>query len=93
MDDAGRACRRFRVSGKVQGVYFRVSAREAARALGLDGWVCNLPDGRVEAVAVGSAAALAEFARWLAQGPPRARVSAVTSEACEEDVGAGFEVQ
>ena len=93
MTSVPRACRRYRVSGKVQGVHFRVSARECARGLGLDGWVCNLPDGRVEAVAVGPATALAEFAQWLALGPPRAKVSAVTSEACEEAVGAGFEVR
>ncbi len=93
MNDDYRACRRYQVSGKVQGVYFRVSAREAARALGVDGWVCNLPDGRVEAVAAGPASALAEFARWLAQGPPRAKVSAVSSEACDEVVPAGFEVR
>ncbi len=93
MNQTLRACRRFRVSGKVQGVHFRVSARECARGLGLAGWVCNLPDGRVEAVAAGTAAALAEFAQWLAQGPPRAMVSAVTSEACEEAVGSGFELR
>lgn len=93
MTNAPRACRRYQISGKVQGVYFRVSAREQARALGLDGWVCNLPDGRVEAVAAGTPAALAQFAQWLAVGPPRALVSAVSSEACEEDPGSGFEVR
>ena len=90
MIDEIRACRRYHVSGKVQGVYYRASAREAARGLGLSGWVRNLPDGRVEAVAAGSPAALAEFERWLAQGPPRAEVSAVTSETWQEDVAAGF---
>jgi acylphosphatase len=93
MNDQVRGCRRYRVSGKVQGVYYRVSARDCARKLGLDGWVMNLPDGRVEAVAAGTPDALDEFAEWLAQGPPRAKVSAVTSEACDEAVGSGFEVR
>lgn len=93
MNDAARACRRYRVSGKVQGVYYRASARECALGLGLDGWVMNLPDGRVEAVAAGAVEALAEFERWLAEGPPRAKVSAVTSDVCDEDVSAGFEVR
>ncbi|MGE0860639.1 MAG: acylphosphatase [Gammaproteobacteria bacterium] len=92
MNDEIRACRRYQVSGKVQGVYFRASAREAARGLSLSGWVRNLADGRVEAVAAGAPQALAEFERWLAKGPPRAEVSAVVSETWQEDVAAGFEV-
>ena len=93
MSETTRACRKFRVTGKVQGVHFRVSARECARSLGLDGWTVNLPDGRVEAVAAGSTTALAQFAQWLTQGPARAKVAAVTSEVCEEDVAPGFEVR
>lgn len=90
---ATTACRRYRVSGRVQGVFFRASAREQARALGLSGWVANRADGSVEAVASGSPEALAAFASWLAEGPPRARVSAVTSEVCSEQTGPGFEVR
>ncbi len=41
------------VSGRVQGVFFRGAAAQEARALGLSGWVSNLPDGRVEIVAEG----------------------------------------
>jgi len=94
MNDATpTACRRYRVSGRVQGVFFRASAREQARALGLCGWVRNLADGSVEAVASGSPEALAAFASWLAEGPPRAQVSAVTSAVCAEDPGPGFEVR
>lgn len=73
-------CRRFVIRGRVQGVCYRASAQRAARDLALAGWVRNLADGSVEALAVGSDAALAAFERWLWQGPPRARVSAV--EAC-----------
>lgn len=93
MNDEVRACRRYRVSGKVQGVYYRASAREYASRLGLDGWVMNLADGRVEAVAAGAVEALAAFEQWLAEGPPRAKVSAVTSEAWDGTVEAGFEVR
>jgi acylphosphatase len=93
MNEALRACRKFRVSGKVQGVHFRVATRECARRLGLDGWVSNLADGRVEAVAAGPTSALTQFAQWLAQGPDRAAVTAVTSEVCEEPLATGFEVR
>jgi len=91
---AGTArARRYRISGKVQGVYFRAATRDAARALGITGWARNLPDGTVEVVAAAAPAALTAFERWLAQGPPRARVDAVLSEACDDAVGPGFEVQ
>jgi acylphosphatase len=68
------ACRRYFVSGRVQGVGFRMSAYMAARRLGLDGWVRNLPDGRVEALAAGRTERLASFEDWLRAGPPGARV-------------------
>lgn len=45
---------RFLFEGRVQGVGFRYTAREAAEACGVDGWVRNLPDGRVEMVAAGT---------------------------------------
>lgn len=65
---------RFVVSGKVQGVFFRASARDRAQALGLRGFAKNLPDGRVEVLAAGDDAALDELAAWLREGPPMARV-------------------
>lgn len=65
---------RFVVSGKVQGVFFRASAREQALELDLRGYAKNLPDGRVEVLAAGSDAALDALAAWLRQGPPLARV-------------------
>jgi acylphosphatase len=77
----GLAARRFLVSGKVQGVFFRASTARTAEQLGLRGYARNLPDGRVEVLAVGTADALESLARWLRQGPPRARVTAVTAEA------------
>lgn len=87
------ACRRYRVSGRVQGVFYRASAQARARELKLCGWVQNLDDGRVEAVVRGAPAALAEFAAWLAVGPPAARVSGVASEVVDVATPPGFEVR
>ncbi|MHA6205565.1 acylphosphatase [Dyella soli] len=84
------AARRFLVSGKVQGVFYRASAREQALALGLAGYAKNLPDGRVEVVATGSGSALDALEQWLWRGPASARVDDVTSEACEPPGGRGF---
>ena len=83
---------RWLVSGRVQGVAFRVHAREQAHALGLRGHARNLRDGRVEVYAVGSAQALDELERWLGVGPPAARVSAVQRETAEVEVAEGFSV-
>lgn len=69
--------RRFFVSGRVQGVYFRVFTRDAAKRAGVAGTVRNLPDGRVEAHAEGTAETLAAFERALRSGPPGARVDGV----------------
>jgi len=68
---------RFFVSGRVQGVFFRASTQRQAERLGLRGWAVNLPDGRVEVLAVGSAAALQQLGDWLHEGPPTAKVLGV----------------
>lgn len=77
------------VSGEVQGVFFRASARDRALGLGLAGWARNLPDGRVEIVAEGEAGRIAEFLAWCRVGPPRARVAEcrVIKEAPVGEVG------
>ena len=76
------ACIRFYVSGRVQGVFFRVSTRDRARALGLTGEVGNLADGRVAVTACGPQVALDALQQWLWDGPPQAAVSDVQCEAC-----------
>lgn len=82
---------RFLVSGLVQGVFFRASTREQAQRLGLRGHARNLPDGRVEVLAVGEAGAVDALAGWLRHGPPQARVDAVEREAATGDgVGTAF---
>ena len=84
------SARRYLVSGRVQGVFFRESTRRAAAPLGLDGWAINLPDGRVEVVASGSPDALAQLREYLQHGPRWARVDDVVEAAYEESVPAGF---
>ena len=67
--------RSYVVSGAVQGVGFRHYTWRQGLRIGLKGWVRNLPDGRVEAVAEGTAEQLEEFERALRQGPPSACVT------------------
>jgi acylphosphatase len=83
-------CARFIVSGRVQGVFYRASARQQAVSLGLAGRAENRPDGDVEVVACGPAHALDALERWLRQGPPAARVEAVSREALPEQDLHGF---
>ena len=82
---------RFLVSGKVQGVFFRAATREQALALGLSGHAKNLPDGSVEVLAMGDAAALRALERWLWLGPPQADVIRVQrDDEIEPAQGSGF---
>ena len=80
-----RTCRRYRVSGLVQGVGFRYYSQKKALHLGLTGWVRNLAGGDVALLVCGAPERLDEFHEWLSQGPVRARVSGVEVEAL--DVG------
>lgn len=84
------ASRRFLVSGKVQGVWFRESTRRQAVRLGIDGHAINLSDGRMEVIATGDAEAVAELERWLAEGPPLAVVDQVEVESYVESIEPGF---
>ncbi|MFW2372148.1 MAG: acylphosphatase [Gammaproteobacteria bacterium] len=70
-------CRHYWVKGRVQGVFYRTSAQDQANRLGLSGWVKNLDDGRVEAIACGAEQQLAKFEAWLKQGSPMSRVDTV----------------
>jgi acylphosphatase len=74
---ADQVTRRFLVTGKVQGVYFRHSTRMEAERLGIRGVARNLPDGSVEVIARGPRAAIEKLHEWLRRGPPMARVAAV----------------
>ena len=78
-----RISRRFRIHGKVQGVYFRHSTRLQAQRLSLTGYAQNLPDGTVEVLAHGAAGAVEELHRWLHRGPDGARVDRVVDTSSE----------
>jgi acylphosphatase len=77
---ASPTCVRLVVHGRVQGVGFRFTAREAAVECGVTGWVRNLPDGSVEIVAQGSPAAVARMTAWAQGGPQHASVDRVRVE-------------
>ena len=86
------ASARFRISGRVQGVFFRASTREQALALGLTGYANNGADGSVEVLATGSEGALAALESWLQHGPSAARVEAVRREDLPAQDTQGFRI-
>lgn len=65
------------ISGRVQGVGFRASVRTQAREAGVEGWVRNLSDGRVEAVFEGPRASVQRLVSWCYSGPTAAEVERV----------------
>ncbi len=80
-------CKKYVISGRVQGVFFRESTRRQANKLGIQGQAINLKDGRVEVIAVGSDSALEALETWLNHGPPMAEVISVdkfNKEVCDE---------
>jgi len=82
------------VSGRVQGVAFRYYAQDQAHALGVDGWIRNLLDHRVEFHAQGPFGQVSAFLEWLHEGPPSARVQRVDVEEAEvDDALTGFAIK
>jgi acylphosphatase len=80
-----------RVTGKVQGVFYRATAQEVAEGLNLSGWVRNCPDGSVEARATGREAQLNSFIEWCRRGPRNAVVQEVqVSDVETKEEGKGF---
>jgi len=80
------------IEGRVQGVWFRESTRRAAEAIGVVGWVRNLPGGEVEAVFEGPPEKVAEAVDWARHGPERAFVTAIAEFAEEPEGLAGFTI-
>jgi acylphosphatase len=80
------------VRGSVQGVFFRVEARERARSLGLAGWVRNARDGSVEAAFEGEDELVESMVDWCRHGPSGARVDDVEVAWVEPEGGEGFSI-
>ncbi len=81
------------VSGRVQGVCFRMYTQQQARLLGLTGWVKNLSDGRVEVMASGEEKQLRTLQDWLQKGPGMAKVLNVDLKIIETKEFNGFSTQ
>lgn len=65
------------ISGRVQGVWYRASAKSKAEQLGIKGWVRNTVDGNVEAVFEGEEEIVEKMIKWCYQGPPLAKVDKI----------------
>jgi acylphosphatase len=85
--------RRVRVTGQVQGVFFRDSARRQAQQRDVAGWVTNRPDGSVEAVFEGESDAVADMVAFAQSGPRGATVANVEVADEEPEGLSGFEVR
>ncbi|MBM3736865.1 MAG: acylphosphatase [Acidobacteria bacterium] len=85
--------RRYLVTGRVQGVGYRNFAARAADETGVRGWVRNLDDGCVEALAIGNDQQLAEFAGWLWRGPRWAEVRRVDEQESAPESCEGFRIR
>ncbi|EMA50335.1 acylphosphatase [Halococcus thailandensis] len=81
------------VSGRVQGVAYRANTRDTAREIGVDGWVPNLDDGRVEAVFEGGEESVERMVEWCYDGSPAATVENVDVEYDDPEGLSGFEVR
>lgn len=81
------------VSGRVQGVWYRGTCADQARAAGVSGWARNLADGRVEVVAEGEPEAVDQLVEWCHQGPAYARVTGVEVQAEAPEGLTGFAVR
>ena len=81
------------VSGRVQGVFYRATTRDTAREHGVDGWVKNLDDGRVEAVFEGDPDDIESMIDFCHEGSSRARVDDVEVTEEEPEGLDGFEVR
>ncbi|HEC77388.1 MAG TPA: acylphosphatase [Thermoplasmatales archaeon] len=66
-----------KIYGRVQGVWFRANTKEMAEKIGVVGWVCNMPDGSVEAVFEGEDEKVEKMIEWCRHGPPLARVDGI----------------
>lgn len=84
---------RLRIKGKVQGVFYRASAKEIADKIGVTGWIRNTADADVEAEVTGTTVQLQQFSNWCRQGPKRAVVTDLTITEEAETFYSGFSVK
>lgn len=80
------------IEGKVQGVFFRATAKDVADEIGITGWVKNTEEGNVEIKASGSDDQLQKFITWCKTGPRRAIVTNVRVTNIEQEDFKNFEV-
>jgi acylphosphatase len=85
--------RRVVVHGYVQGVFFRDTTHREAQRRGISGWVCNRPDGAVEAVFEGEPEAVAAMVDWCEGGPRGADVERVETSEEEPEGLSGFDIR
>ena len=78
------------IKGKVQGVFYRASAKDVATELDIKGWVKNMPDGNVEVLASGSKEQLEKFIDWCRSGSRRAVVKEVIISSRDDSSLSGF---
>jgi len=83
---------RLTIKGKVQGVFYRATAKDVADLLGIKGLVKNLPDRNVEIKATASEELLQKFISWCKQGPPKAMVDEVIIEELSLEEFNGFRI-
>ena len=83
---------RLTIKGKVQGVFYRATAKDVADLTGVKGWVRNLPNNNVEITATAAEDVLQKFIGWCKQGPPKATVDEVIVEELDLEEFNGFRV-
>ena len=83
---------RLTIKGKVQGVFYRATAKDVADQLGVKGWIKNLPNNNVEIRATASEELLQKLIAWCKQGPPKARVEDVIVEELSLEEFSGFRI-
>ena len=83
---------RLTIKGRVQGVFYRATAKDVADQLGVKGWIKNLSDKNVEIRATASEELLQKLIDWCKQGPPKARVEEVIAEELSLEEFNGFRI-
>ena len=81
------------IKGKVQGVFYRATAKDVAQTLDLCGWIKNTSEGHVEAIVSGSEKSLHQFIEWCRKGPEKAAVSSVQVTSIEDEAFVDFQIR